>query len=76
MLGKKPVTSNTMPQHQFLHMRSRLLHTGKTTLLSIMGGRAQRSLRHNGTALFNGVPLTKERKRRIGYVMQDDLLYE
>ncbi|KAL4542047.1 hypothetical protein Ndes2437B_g06366 [Nannochloris sp. 'desiccata'] len=50
--------------------------SGKTTLLSIMGGRQQRSMRVSGQVLFNGQPLTKSMKRKIGYVMQDDLLYE
>jgi ABC-type multidrug transport system ATPase subunit len=50
--------------------------SGKTTLLSIMGGRQQRSMRVTGQVLFNGQPLTKSMKRKIGYVMQDDLLYE
>jgi len=50
--------------------------SGKTTLLSIMGGRQQRSMRVSGQVLFNGQPLTKPMKRKIGYVMQDDLLYE
>jgi ABC-type multidrug transport system ATPase subunit len=50
--------------------------SGKTTLLSIMGGRQQRSMRVSGNVIFNGQPLTKSMKRKIGYVMQDDLLYE
>ena len=51
--------------------------SGKTTLLSIIGGRApQRSIKVTGRVLFNGQPLNKAMKRKIGYVMQDDLLYE
>lgn len=41
-----------------------------------MGGRAQKSMRVQGEVLFNGAPLSKQQKRRVGYVMQDDLLYE
>ena len=50
--------------------------SGKTTLLSIMGGRSQRSMRIGGRVLFNGARLNKSMKRKIGFVMQDDLLYE
>ncbi len=50
--------------------------SGKTTLLSIIGGRAQSMMRREGDVLFNGRPMEKRMKRSIGYVMQDDLLYE
>lgn len=50
--------------------------SGKTTLLSILGGRAQKSMKVKGKVLFNGEPLGKDVKRKLGYVMQDDLLYE
>eukprot|EP00884_Botryococcus_braunii_P016367 jgi/Botrbrau1/3413/Bobra.0337s0046.1 len=50
--------------------------SGKTTLLSIIGQRAQKHMRRNGEVLFNGHSLNKRMKRQIGYVMQDDLLYE
>ena len=50
--------------------------SGKTTLLSIIGGRAQSMMRREGDLLFNGKPAEKKLKRSIGYVMQDDLLYE
>ena len=33
-------------------------------------------MRADGEVLYNEQPLTKEKKRRIGYVLQDDLLYE
>jgi ABC-type multidrug transport system ATPase subunit len=49
--------------------------SGKTSLLSIMGARAQRSMKVEGRVLFNGAPLTKRLRRSVGYVMQDDLLY-
>ena len=29
-----------------------------------------------GEVLYNGKPLNKRAKRQVGYVMQDDLLYE
>ena len=50
--------------------------SGKTTLLSVIGGRAQSMMRREGDLLFNGKPAEKRLKRSIGYVMQDDLLYE
>ena len=30
----------------------------------------------SGEVLYNGKPLNKRAKRQVGYVMQDDLLYE
>lgn len=30
----------------------------------------------SGEVLYNGRPLNKRAKRQVGYVMQDDLLYE
>jgi ABC-type uncharacterized transport system YnjBCD ATPase subunit len=44
--------------------------SGKTTVLSIAGGRAQKSMTVKGSVAFNGNPLDKTMKRRIGYVMQ------
>jgi ABC-type multidrug transport system ATPase subunit len=29
-----------------------------------------------GSVLYNGMPLSKRAKRQVGYVLQDDLLYE
>ncbi|GAB4821556.1 hypothetical protein N2152v2_008602 [Parachlorella kessleri] len=49
---------------------------GKTTLLSILGGRTPKGARMDGSVLFNGGALNKRAKRQTGYVMQDDLLYE
>ncbi|KAL4424963.1 hypothetical protein ABPG77_002848 [Micractinium sp. CCAP 211/92] len=49
--------------------------SGKTSLLSILGARAQKAMRVEGSCTFNGQPLTKRLKRRMGYVMQDDLLH-
>ncbi|WPT14308.1 ABC transporter G family member 9 [Picochlorum sp. SENEW3] len=50
--------------------------SGKTTLLSILGGRAQKSMKVRGRVMFNGESLDKSVKRKIGFVMQDDLMYE
>ncbi|KAL0032350.1 hypothetical protein WJX79_006390 [Trebouxia sp. C0005] len=50
--------------------------SGKTTLLSIIGSRAQSAMRRTGAVTFNGQKLNKRFKRQIGFVMQDDLLYE
>ncbi|KAL3132535.1 hypothetical protein ABBQ32_009078 [Trebouxia sp. C0010 RCD-2024] len=50
--------------------------SGKTTLLSIMGSRAQSAMRRTGAITFNGQKLNKRFKRQLGFVMQDDLLYE
>lgn len=50
--------------------------SGKTSLLSILGGRTGMLAKLEGDVLFNGQPLSKRTKRRIGYVMQDDLLFE
>lgn len=50
--------------------------SGKTTLLSIIGSRAQSAMRRTGDIAFNGQKLNKRFKRQLGFVMQDDLLYE
>ncbi|EIE22543.1 hypothetical protein COCSUDRAFT_16269, partial [Coccomyxa subellipsoidea C-169] len=50
--------------------------SGKTTLLSILGGRAPTALTMKGWPSFNGEKLTKRAKRQVGFVLQDDLLYE
>lgn len=44
--------------------------SGKTSLLSILGARAQKAMRVEGVCTFNGQPLTKRLKRRMGYVLQ------
>lgn len=49
---------------------------GKTSLLSLIGGRKPTSMDAKGHVLYNGQELTKDRKRRVGFVMQDDLLHE
>ncbi|KAM5562394.1 hypothetical protein ABKV19_017560 [Rosa sericea] len=45
---------------------------GKTTLLNLLSGRAKLN---SGTITYNDQPYTKSLKQRIGYVMQDDLLF-
>lgn len=50
--------------------------SGKTSLLSIIGGRAQSMMQKEGAINFNGSPPNKNMKRSMGFVMQDDLLYE
>ncbi|CAB4289194.1 unnamed protein product [Prunus armeniaca] len=45
---------------------------GKTTLLNLLSGRVKLN---SGTITYNDQPYTKSLKRRIGYVMQDDLLF-
>ncbi|KAK9821260.1 hypothetical protein WJX74_004512 [Apatococcus lobatus] len=50
--------------------------SGKTTLLTIMGARAQSHMRKEGDVNFNGQALNKRLKRQLGFVLQDDLLYE
>lgn len=50
--------------------------SGKTTLLSILGARSTKQMKIKGHVTFNGDKLDKTMKRKIGFVMQDDLLYE
>lgn len=50
--------------------------SGKTSFISVLGGRKPKLMDVEGDMLFNGEPLDKAMKRRIGYVMQDDLMYE
>jgi ABC-type multidrug transport system ATPase subunit len=50
--------------------------SAKTSVLSVLGGRTPASVKMEGTVLYNGKKLDKKTKRRVGYVLQDDLLYE
>ncbi|KAG2493515.1 hypothetical protein HYH03_008330 [Edaphochlamys debaryana] len=50
--------------------------SGKTSLLSVLGGRAPSQVEVRGHVTVDGVPLTKAVRRRIGFVLQDDVLYE
>eukprot|EP00250_Pteridium_aquilinum_P010495 c19427_g2_i1 orf=309-2771(-) len=49
--------------------------SGKTTLLNVLGGRRTNPQWVSGSILYNDVPYTKNLKRRIGFVTQDDVLY-
>ncbi|CAG9464710.1 unnamed protein product [Pedinophyceae sp. YPF-701] len=50
--------------------------SGKTSLLSILGGRAAAAVRVEGRLQYNGAPLVKATKRTMGFVHQDDLLFD
>ncbi|KAF8055666.1 rca [Scenedesmus sp. PABB004] len=50
--------------------------SGKTSLLSIISGRAPRAVTTSGRVTSNGEKFSKAAKRRVGFVLQDDLLYE
>ncbi|KAH7332371.1 hypothetical protein KP509_20G084300 [Ceratopteris richardii] len=49
--------------------------SGKTTLLNVLGGRRSNPQWLTGSILYNDVPYTKNLKRRIGFVTQDDVLF-
>eukprot|EP00873_Tetraselmis_striata_P023562 jgi/Tetstr1/443826/TSEL_003280.t1 len=49
--------------------------SGKTSLISILGGRAASVISVEGDILFNGKKPGKSMKRKMGFVLQDDLLY-
>lgn len=46
---------------------------GKTTLLNVIGGRITKGV--SGSVLFNGKPRTKQMKRKLGYIEQNDILF-
>ncbi|KAF6261731.1 hypothetical protein COO60DRAFT_1699664 [Scenedesmus sp. NREL 46B-D3] len=48
--------------------------SGKTSLLTVLGGRSAMKL--SGKVLVNGARFTKATRRRVGFVLQDDVLYE
>ncbi|GLI64950.1 hypothetical protein VaNZ11_008355, partial [Volvox africanus] len=50
--------------------------SGKTSLLSVLGGRAPSAVRVTGAVTVEGNPLSKAMRRKIGFVLQDDVLYE
>lgn len=59
--------------HEGKHSRHLQVALNLLTLVSCpscAGGRAQKRLRVEGGAAFNGQPLTKALKRRVGFVMQ------
>lgn len=48
--------------------------SGKTSLLNLLSGRSQHGL-SEGQILFDGAPRDARTKRKIGYVMQDDVFF-
>eukprot|EP00803_Ostreobium_quekettii_P010334 evm.model.scf_2037.2 EVM.evm.TU.scf_2037.2 scf_2037:9622-19005(-) len=50
--------------------------SGKTSFISVLGGRKPAAMEAEGEMLFNGKPLDKAMKRRVGFVLQDDLMFE
>lgn len=50
--------------------------SGKTSLLSVLAGRAPSAVKLTGKILANQQPLAKAVKRRMGFVLQDDVLHE
>lgn len=46
---------------------------GKTTLLSVLAGRVLSGV--SGTLHVNGLPFDKQDRRRVGFVMQDDVMF-
>eukprot|EP00951_Prasinocladus_malaysianus_P002985 scaffold21359_cov37-Prasinocladus_malaysianus.AAC.1 len=50
--------------------------SGKTSLLSILGGRFAKEIDVEGRVLYNGKPADRNLKRKLGFVSQDDLLFE
>ena len=50
--------------------------SGKTTLVSVIGGRMAEAMNVEGNILFNGRPLSRKIKRDVGFVLQDDLLFD
>ncbi|KAG2437947.1 hypothetical protein HXX76_005562 [Chlamydomonas incerta] len=50
--------------------------SGKTSLLSVLGGRAPPAVTVAGAVTVDGAPLSKAVRRQIGFVLQDDVLYE
>lgn len=85
----RPSSTPAKPlQRQVLHHLSGVVHpgevlalmgpsgSGKTSLLSVIGGRTPKMMKVSGQVLVNGQAFTKATRRRIGYVLQDDVLYE
>lgn len=49
--------------------------SGKTTLLNLLGSRKSCPQNISGSILYNHLPYTKNLKRRMGFVTQDDVLF-
>ena len=50
--------------------------SGKTSLISILGGRKPPSMTVTGDVSFNGVPLSRMLQSSMGFVLQDDILFD
>lgn len=50
--------------------------SGKTSLISILGGRKPPSMTVTGDVSFNGVPLSRVLQSSMGFVLQDDILFD
>jgi len=51
--------------------------SGKTSLLSLLGGRTPPNIEIEGKITINGkLPYTSEIRKRFGFVLQDDLFYD
>ena len=60
---------------QQLHLPAMSLTSCVKSLMAVCGA-ARSHMRQEGRVVFNGGPLTKRLRRSIGFVLQDDLLYE
>lgn len=50
--------------------------SGKTSLISVLGGRKPQSMTITGDVSFNGTPLNRSLKSNMGFVLQDDVLFD
>jgi ABC-type multidrug transport system ATPase subunit len=50
--------------------------SGKTSLISVLGGRKPPAMTVTGDVSFNGVPLSRMLQSSMGFVLQDDILFD